>query len=45
MWQILEKCCEYNIEVHVLFIDFKLAFDSTDRQRNHADITGTEGIK
>ena len=33
MRQILEKCYECNIEMHVLFIDFKPAFDSVDRQK------------
>jgi hypothetical protein len=33
MRQILKKCYEYNIEMHVLFIDFKQAFVSVDRQK------------
>jgi len=45
MQQILEKCYEYNIEMYVLFIDFKQAFDSVDRQKNHTDTTGIEDTK
>ena len=33
MRQILEKCYEYNTEMHVLFIDFKQDFDSVDKQK------------
>ena len=33
MRQILDRLYEYNIEMHVLFIDFKQAFDSVDRQK------------
>jgi hypothetical protein len=33
MRQILQKCYEHNIEMHVLFIDFKQAFESVDRQK------------
>jgi hypothetical protein len=33
MRQILEKCDEYDVEMHVLFIDFKQALDSVDRHR------------
>ena len=34
MRQTLEKCYEYNLEMHVLFIDFKQAFDYVHRQKN-----------
>ena len=33
MRQLLEKCYEYNIGMHVFFIDFKQAFDSAKRQK------------
>jgi hypothetical protein len=33
MRQILEKCYEYNIEMRVLLVNFKQAFDSVDRQK------------
>ena len=33
MQQILEKCFEYNIERHAVFIDFKQVFDSVDGQK------------
>jgi len=44
MGQVLEKCYECNIEMHVLYIDFKQAFESIDK-KNRADITGTEDTK
>lgn len=31
--QTLEKCHEYNIPIHQLFIDFKQAYDSINRQK------------
>lgn len=31
--QILEKCKEYNIEIHQLFVDFKAAYDSVKRRK------------
>ena len=27
----MEKCFEFNTELHFLFVDFKLAFDSINR--------------
>ena len=33
MQHILQKCYEYNIEKHVLFIHFKQALDTVDRQK------------
>lgn len=31
--QILEKCKEYNVEIHQLFVDFKAAYDSVIRRK------------
>jgi sorting nexin-29 len=32
MHQIFEKCHECNIELYILYIDFKQAFDTVNRQ-------------
>jgi hypothetical protein len=32
MRQIFEKCHEYNIELYILYFDFKQAFDTVNRQ-------------
>jgi ABC-type amino acid transport system permease subunit len=45
MRQILEKCYEYNIKMHILFVDFKQAFDPVDKQINYTDTTVTENTK
>lgn len=31
--QIMEKCYEYNVDVHQLFVDFKQAYDSVKRKK------------
>ena len=31
--QILEKCREYNVPTHHIFIDFKIAYDIVDREQ------------
>jgi len=31
--QIIEKCCEYNIDIHNMFIDYTHTFDSIKRNK------------
>ena len=31
--QIFEKCYEYNIELHNIFVDYSQAFDSVNRKK------------
>ena len=33
VWQIFEKCYEYNIELHNIFVDYSQAFDSVNRNK------------
>ena len=33
LWQILEKIKEFRISIHLLYIDFKSAYDSIDREQ------------
>jgi len=32
--QIFEKCYEYNIELHNIFVDYSQAFDSCKQEQN-----------
>ena len=36
--QILEKCCEFGIELHNIFIDFKQAFDKVNRPKMYESL-------
>ena len=31
--QILEKCYEYNIDLHIIFVDYQQVFDSINRNK------------
>ena len=33
LWQIFEKCYEYNIELHNIFLDYSQVFDSVNRNK------------
>ena len=43
--QILEKCKEYNIELHQLFVDFKAAYDSVIRNSRKTDLPNEVNIE
>lgn len=42
MTQIIEKAYEHNIELHVLFLDFRQAFDGLNRQKVLEDMQAME---
>ena len=39
--QILEKSYEYEIDLHILFVDYKQAFDSLDRSKIKEGLSAT----
>jgi hypothetical protein len=38
MKQFLEKCYKYDIDIHCIFINFKQAFDSINRNKLHKSL-------